>query len=67
MSHKNGFVPLWDGYVDNDVAIVRFGPDRQHAYAVSFFSERVPVQYADIPLAQLLVRMTWEHFSMAYR
>lgn len=67
VSHKNGFVPLWDGYVDNDVAIVRFGPDRQYAYAVSFFSERVPVQYADLPLAQLLVRMTWEHFSEAYR
>ncbi len=67
VSHKNGFVPLWDGYVDNDVAIVRFGPDRQYAYAVSFFSEQVPVQYADIPLAQLLVRMTWEHFSAAYR
>lgn len=67
VSHKNGFVPLWDGYVDNDVAIVRFGPDRRYAYAVSYFSEAVPVQYADIPLAQLLVRMTWEHFSTAYR
>ncbi len=67
VSHKNGFVPLWDGYVDNDVAIVRFGPRLQYAYAVSFFSERVPVQYADIPLAQLLVRTTWEHFSATYR
>ena len=67
VSHKNGFVALWDGYVDNDVAIVRFGPDRQYAYAVSYFSERVPVQYADIPLAQSLVRMTWEYFSEAYR
>lgn len=67
VSHKNGFVPLWDGYVDNDVAIVRFGPRLEYAYAVSFFSESVPVQYADIPLAQALVRATWEHFSAVYR
>ena len=67
VSHKNGFVPLWDGYVDNDVAIVRFGPDRRYAYAVSFLSEAVAVQYADIPLAQSLVRMTWDYFSTAYR
>lgn len=67
VSHKNGFVPLWDGYVDNDVAIVRFGPGLQYAYAVSFFSESVPVQYADIPLAQALVRTTWDHFSAVYR
>jgi beta-lactamase class A len=66
VSHKNGFVPLWDGYVDNDVAIVRFGPGLRHAYAVSFFSQGVPVQYADIPLAQALVRMTWEHFNEKY-
>ncbi len=66
VSHKNGFVPLWDGFVDNDVAIVRFGPGLRNAYAVSFFSQAVPVQYADIPLAQTLVRMTWEHFSATY-
>jgi beta-lactamase class A len=66
VSHKNGFVPLPDGYVDNDVAIVRFGPDLRYAYVVTFFSERVPEEYADIPLAQLLVRMTWEYFSSAY-
>lgn len=66
VSHKNGFVPLWDGYVDNDVAIVRFGPGLRYAYAISFFSQAVPVQYADIPLAQALVRMTWEHFSGTY-
>ena len=66
VSHKNGFVPLPDGYVDNDVAIVRFGPDLKYAYAVTFFSERVPEEYADIPLAQRLVRMTWEYFSSTY-
>lgn len=66
VSHKNGFVPLWDGYVDNDVAIVRFGPGLRDAYAISFFSQAVPVEYADIPLAQALVRMTWEYFSGAY-
>jgi hypothetical protein len=28
VSHKNGFFPNWDGFVDNDTAIVRFGDDR---------------------------------------
>ncbi len=66
VSHKNGFVPLWDGYVDNDVAIVRFGPGLRYAYAISFFSQGVPVQYADIPVAQALVRTTWEYFISTY-
>jgi hypothetical protein len=67
VSHKNGF--FWDaeGYVDNDAAIVRFGPDRQYAYAISFYSEAVPVKYADIPLGQSLVFEAWEYFSTTYR
>jgi hypothetical protein len=67
VSHKNGF--FWDaeGYVDNDAAIVRFGPNFNYAYAISFYSEAVPVKYADIPLGQALVFEAWEYFSSAYR
>jgi hypothetical protein len=44
VNHKNGFFPALDGwYVDNDIGIVRFERDgRQLAYAISFFSQRVP-------------------------
>lgn len=67
VSHKNGF--FWDpeGWVDNDVAIVRFGPELQHAYAISFFSEAVPDLYADIPLGQGIVFEAWNYFFDPYR
>jgi len=66
VSHKNGFFWTPDGWVDNDVAIVRFGPNLAYAYAISFFSEAVPDLYADIPLGQALVFEAWAYFSTAY-
>lgn len=66
VSHKNGFVWVPAGYVDNDAAIVRFGPNLEHAYAITFLSEAVPVKYADIPTGQALVIETWEYFHDAY-
>ena len=66
VSHKNGF--FWDtaGYVDNDTSILRFGPDLQHGYALTFLSAAVPVKYADIPLGQQLVLEAWSYFAAAY-
>lgn len=66
VSHKNGFLWTSEGYVDNDAAIVRFGPNLEHAYAITFLSEGVPVKYADIPVGQALIRETWAYFDQAY-
>lgn len=68
VSHKNGFFPAIDGwYVDNDIGIVRFQRDGQElAYAISFFSQRVPTKYDDIPFAQRLTTATWAFFQQRY-
>ena len=68
VSHKNGFFPVVDGwYVDNDIGIVRFQRDGQElAYAISFFSQRVPKKYDEIPFAQRLTTVTWDFFQQRY-
>ncbi|MBT5774338.1 MAG: hypothetical protein HOH95_08175 [Dehalococcoidia bacterium] len=68
VSHKNGFFPTNAGwYVDNDIGIVRFERDgEQLAYAISFFSQRVPTKYDDIPFAQRLTTATWAFFQERY-
>jgi beta-lactamase class A len=68
VSHKNGFFrSSGGGWVDNDVGIVRFERGGQaYAYAISFFSQRVPEKYGDIPLGQSLSAATWEFFSRRY-
>lgn len=66
-SHKNGFFPYSDGYVDNDVGIVRFERNGERlAYAVGFFSDGVPDKYGDIVLGQQLMSLAWEYFDAAY-
>src|SRR5690606_19565703 len=68
VSHKNGFFPMTGGgYVDNDAGIVFFERDGvEYAYAVTFLSSDVPTKYAEIPLAQQLVTLTWEYFDQRY-
>ena len=68
VSHKNGYFPALDGwYVDNDIGIVRFERDGQQlAYAISFYSQRVPKKYDDIPFAQRLTTATWAFFQERY-
>lgn len=67
VSHKNGFFPYSGGYVDNDAGIVRLVVgEQEYAFAISFLSEEVPVKYADIPLGQTLVRMTYDFFLARY-
>ena len=68
VSHKNGFFPTDSGkWVDNDVGIVRFDQDGvERAYAVSFFSQFVPVKYGDVVLGQQLSTATWEFFQERY-
>lgn len=67
VSHKNGFAPTTDGWIDNDVGIVRFQRgDHTYAYALSFFSDDVQEKYADIPLGQAVSTLTWDYFSQRY-
>ena len=66
VSHKNGFLWTSEGFVDNDTAVVRFGPNLEHAYAITFLSEAVPVKYADIPTGQAVVREVWAYFEQTY-
>lgn len=68
VSHKNGFFPTSAGwYVDNDIGIVRFERDgEQYAYAISFYSQRVPNKYDDLPLGQALSVATWNFFQQRY-
>lgn len=67
VSHKNGFFAHPLGWVDNDAGVVIFdrGGNR-YAYALSFFTERVPYKYADIPLGQTVSRLVWQYFSNRY-
>jgi beta-lactamase class A len=69
VSHKNGFFPIaGGGWVDNDIAIVRFNRNgREYAYAVSFFSDYVETKYGDIMLGQRLSRLTWAYFDSKYQ
>jgi hypothetical protein len=67
VSHKNGFFPSDIGYIDNDAGIVQVsGPDGGYAYVVTFLAEGTPYKYADLPLGQELMRMTWEWFAARY-
>jgi hypothetical protein len=67
VSHKNGFFPSSIGYIDNDAGIVQVsGPNGDYAYVVTFLAEGAPYKYADLPLGQELMRMTWEYFAATY-
>lgn len=67
VSHKNGFLWASTGYVDNDAGIVRFQRgDTEYAYAISFFSEEVTEEYADIPLGQQLGNLAYEVMTARY-
>jgi hypothetical protein len=66
VSHKNGW--LWeDGWADNDAGIVRFVSNGEEvAYAFTFLAMDTRRWKDDVPLAQTLVAMAWEHFRAKY-
>jgi beta-lactamase class A len=67
VSHKNGFFEYDEGFVDNDLGIVRFRRGEQEiAFAITFLSEGVPTKYADIALGQQLVQLAFAYFSAVY-
>lgn len=67
VSHKNGYSWAPGGYIDNDIGIVRFqSGGNTYAYAISFFSQDVPTEYADIYVGQALSRLAWQYFSNRY-
>ncbi len=68
VSHKNGF--FWDsgGWIDNDIAVVRFERNgKKYAYAISFFSSQVASKYADIALGQGISVEVWNYFDHKYQ
>lgn len=68
-SHKNGFFPAVSGdwWVDNDIGIVRFERGGQtYAFAISFFSQRVPVKYGSLGLFQPISELVWAYFDAKY-
>jgi hypothetical protein len=67
VSHKNGFTWMPGGWVDNDMGIVVFDrSDGPRAYAIAFYSQDVPWEYADVPLGQTVSRLAWEYFAAKY-
>lgn len=67
VSHKNGFLPTYTGYVDNDAGIVRLQRDGvEYAYAITFLSSGVAEEYADITLAQQLGNLAFQVMSARY-
>jgi hypothetical protein len=68
VSHKNGFLVVPGGWVDNDSGIVTFQRGgRTYAYAITFLAQGVPAEYADIPVGQAVSSLAWEYFSSRYR
>lgn len=67
VSHKNGFFVDENGWIDNDIGIVRFERDGvAYAYVISFFSQKVPQKYGDITLGQSVSEIVWSYFSNKY-
>jgi Beta-lactamase enzyme family len=67
VSHKNGFFVGSNGYVDNDVGIIRLQRgDTEYAYALSFLSQQVPTEYGDVALGQQLGALAYEVMAARY-
>lgn len=67
VSHKNGFFQYSDGFVDNDMGIVRFSQGNETvAFAITFLSEGVKTKYSDVTLGQQLVRSAFAYFASVY-
>ncbi len=67
VGHKNGFLWVPGGWVDNDTGIVTFQRNGQsYAYAITFMTQGVAEKYADIPLGQTISSMVWTYFSSHY-
>lgn len=68
VSHKNGFLAVFGGWVDNDTGIVTFQRGGQtYAYAITFLTQSVSTKYADIPLGQTISSLVWQHFTSTYQ
>jgi beta-lactamase class A len=66
VSHKNGFL-YQEGWADNDIGIVWYERGGQrYGYAISFFTEGVPVKYGDIPLGQSISSLAYQWFVTRY-
>jgi beta-lactamase class A len=67
VSHKNGFFVASNGYVDNDVGIIRLQRGEEvYAYAFTFLSQQVPIKYGDVTLGQQLGALAYDVMAKRY-
>ncbi len=69
VAHKIGYYADWDGWVNNDAAIVTFtGFDGQEkAYAITYLSQQARTEYTGYSFGARLSRMVWDWFNERYR
>ncbi|HUF54418.1 MAG TPA: serine hydrolase [Dehalococcoidia bacterium] len=68
VGHKIGYHWDYDGWVNNDVGIVTFtGADGgQKAYAISYFSQYAPSEFAGYSFGARLSLLTWNFMAPRY-
>jgi hypothetical protein len=68
VGHKIGYHWDYDGWVNNDVGIVTFtGADgKQKAYAISYFSQYAPSEFAGYSFGARLSLLTWNFMAPRY-
>jgi hypothetical protein len=68
VGHKIGYHWDYDGWVNNDVGIVSFnGSDgKQKAYAISYFSQQAPSEYAGYSFGARLSLIVWNFMAPRY-
>ena len=68
VGHKIGYHWDYDGWVNNDVGIVSFiGADGQtKAYAISYFSQNAPTEYAGYSFGARLSLIAWNFMAPRY-
>jgi hypothetical protein len=66
--HKIGFYVDYDGWVNNDVGIVKFaGADgATKTYAISYFSQQARTEYQGYSFGAKLSRIVWDYMAPKY-
>jgi len=66
--HKIGFYVDYDGWVNNDVGIVKFtgGDGATKTYAISYFSQQARTEYQGYSFGAKLSRVVWDYMAPKY-
>jgi hypothetical protein len=68
VGHKIGYFWDWDGWVNNDIGLVTFtGADgNEKAYAISYFSQYAPSEYAGYSFGARISQTVWNSVANRY-